>query len=64
MLAISRDEVSFFDFASFFRDELGCADALYLDGIISGLAVSPGALDDDTGPFAAAVVADPRNPMP
>lgn len=58
VLAISRDEVSFFDFATFFRDELGCADALYLDGIISGLSVTRGAADDDTGPFAAAVVAE------
>ena len=59
VLAISRDEVSFFDFATFFRDELGCSEALYLDGIISGLSVTGGSVDDDTGPFAAAVVGDP-----
>jgi uncharacterized protein YigE (DUF2233 family) len=60
VLAISRDEVSFFDFATFFRDQLGCSDALYLDGIVSGLSVTGSSMDDDTGPFAAAVVADPR----
>jgi uncharacterized protein YigE (DUF2233 family) len=34
--AISNERVNFFDFASLFRDELGCPDALYLDGSISG----------------------------
>src|SRR6478672_3272779 len=35
--AISDAPVEFRDFALFFRDRLGCADALYLDGSISGL---------------------------
>ena len=30
--AISEDRVNFYDFARFFRDGLGAADALYLDG--------------------------------
>jgi len=34
---ISDDPVTFFDFARFFRDKLGCRDALYLDGSISSL---------------------------
>lgn len=33
--AISNARVNFFDFASLFRDELACPDALYLDGSIS-----------------------------
>jgi uncharacterized protein YigE (DUF2233 family) len=33
---LSHDRVNFFDFASLFRDELHCPDALYLDGSISG----------------------------
>ena len=32
---ISKGEVTFYDFASFFRDRLACANALYLDGAIS-----------------------------
>jgi len=36
-LAISNQPVNFYDFASFFRDRLGCSDALYLDGAISSL---------------------------
>lgn len=60
VLVISRDEVSLFDFAVFFRDALGCGDALYLDGVISGLAVEGSSLDEDTGPFAAALVVEPR----
>ena len=35
--AISRDPVSFYAFASLFRDTLGCRDALFLDGTISSL---------------------------
>ena len=35
--AISRAPVSFYDFAAFFRDELGCKNALYFDGDISTL---------------------------
>ncbi|SMD14419.1 phosphodiester glycosidase family protein [Rhizobium sp. RU36D] len=34
---ISEGTVRFHDFATFFRDRLGCADALYLDGTISSL---------------------------
>lgn len=34
---ISEEGVSFGRFARFFRDELGCADALFLDGSVSSL---------------------------
>ena len=34
---ISEDEVTFNEFASFFQRELGCSEALYLDGSISSL---------------------------
>ncbi len=37
VFAISRDPVSFYRFASLFRDKLGCANALFLDGSISSL---------------------------
>ena len=37
VFAISRDPVSFYRFASLFRDTLGCPDALFLDGTISSL---------------------------
>ena len=36
-LAISNGAVNFHDFATFFRDNLGTPDALYLDGAISQL---------------------------
>jgi uncharacterized protein YigE (DUF2233 family) len=35
--AISSDPVNFYEFARFFRDGLGCANALFLDGTISSL---------------------------
>lgn len=35
--ALSAAPVNFYTFATFFRDALGCADALYLDGSISAL---------------------------
>jgi uncharacterized protein YigE (DUF2233 family) len=34
---ISEEAISFGRFARFFRDELGCADALFLDGSVSSL---------------------------
>lgn len=37
IFAISEEPVSFHEFATFFRDDLGCADALFLDGTISSL---------------------------
>lgn len=61
VLVISRDEVSLFDFATLFREVLGCDDALYLDGVISGLAVEGSTADEDKGPFAAAIVVEPRD---
>src|SRR5215475_2245466 len=35
VFALSEDRVDFYDFAVFFRDQLLCQDALYLDGTIS-----------------------------
>jgi len=37
--AISKEPVTFYDFASFFRDELGTPNALYLDGAISEMFI-------------------------
>ena len=37
VFAISRDPVSFYRFATLFRDRLGCANALFLDGSVSSL---------------------------
>ena len=34
---ISEQPVNFYEMASYFRDELRCPDALYLDGVVSGL---------------------------
>ncbi|MCB9767931.1 MAG: phosphodiester glycosidase family protein [Candidatus Omnitrophica bacterium] len=37
VFAISQKPVNLFTFASYFRDRLGCKDALYLDGALSGM---------------------------
>jgi uncharacterized protein YigE (DUF2233 family) len=48
VFVISDDPVSFGRLARFFRDALGCRDALYLDGAISSIWVpSTGRLDHD-----------------
>jgi len=39
VLAISEGDVRFYDFATLFRDALGCRNALFLDGTISALDV-------------------------
>jgi uncharacterized protein YigE (DUF2233 family) len=43
---ISEEGVSFGRFARFFRDALGCDDALYLDGSVSSLWDRPGGRQD------------------
>ena len=37
MFVISEQPVNFYELAIYFRDELHCADALYLDGVVSSL---------------------------
>jgi uncharacterized protein YigE (DUF2233 family) len=37
MFVISNDPVQFYEFASIFKDQLGCKNALFLDGSISSL---------------------------
>ncbi|AXQ31697.1 hypothetical protein D0B54_10600 [Solimonas sp. K1W22B-7] len=61
---ISEQPVSFHEFAVFFRDELRCADALYLDGTVSGLYSRELARNDaraDLGPMIAVVEQIPRD---
>ena len=57
-LALSAEPVRFHEMATFFRDDLGCREALYLDGVISGMA-GPGIPDEMArpGPFAGMLVA-------
>jgi uncharacterized protein YigE (DUF2233 family) len=61
-VAISEGEVRFHDFATLFRDELGCTDALYLDGTVSVLS-APGRRGEahTAGTFGGVlVVSEPR----
>lgn len=60
-LAITNHLVNFHTFARMFRDHLGCEDALYLDGNISGMWVE-GVREFDAGfgPFAGIITASPR----
>ena len=37
VFVISEKPVTFYELASYFRDELNCPDALYLDGVVSSL---------------------------
>jgi uncharacterized protein YigE (DUF2233 family) len=39
-MVVSKVPVRFYDFAAFFRDRLGCANALYLDGTISSVFIA------------------------
>ena len=64
VLAISRDDVNLWTFATLFRDELKCPDALYLDGVISALWAADAGREADLqkGPFAGVITAIPRLP--
>ena len=49
VFVISESPVTFYEFASFFRDSLHCREALYLDGTISSL-YAPKLNREDRGP--------------
>ena len=63
--AISEQPVSFGRFARFFRDALGCRDALYLDGTVSSLWDRRAGRQDDgyeIGPMVAVFARPARGP--
>ena len=63
IFAISEQPVSFGRFARFVRDDLGCPDVLYLDGVVSSLwAPAMGRQDDRTGLGPFVVVLDRSTP--
>lgn len=58
MFVISEQPVNFYELATYFRDELHCADALYLDGVVSSLYSADLQRNDhraDLGPIIAIV---------
>jgi uncharacterized protein YigE (DUF2233 family) len=58
MFVISEQPVSFHELAIFFRDELHCPDALYLDGVVSSLYSTDLQRNDlraDLGPIVGVV---------
>ena len=54
IFAISRREVNFYDFANHFRD-LGCRNALYLDGFVSRMYLPEKDLTDLGGEFGVII---------
>lgn len=40
VFAISLEPISFYDFSKLFRDDLGCDNALFLDGVISRMYIA------------------------
>jgi uncharacterized protein YigE (DUF2233 family) len=59
VFAISESPVTFYEFASFFRDALHCREALYLDGTISSLYAPTLKREDrgsDMGPILGVTV--------
>jgi uncharacterized protein YigE (DUF2233 family) len=51
IFAVSEGDVRFHDLATLFRDELGCRNALFLDGTISALYVPEWHRSDDAYPL-------------
>lgn len=50
-LVMSTKPVNFYEFARFFKDELKCSDALYLDGVVSALYMQEPKLNTQTTPL-------------
>ena len=55
VFVLSGGRVTFHELASFYRDRLQCADALYLDGEISKFYTPRYGWNDGTGQFAAVI---------
>jgi uncharacterized protein YigE (DUF2233 family) len=58
IFVISDQPVNFYEMATYFRDELRCPDALYLDGVVSSLYSADLGRDDsntDLGPIIGVV---------
>lgn len=58
MFVISEQPVNFYELATYFRDELHCTDALYLDGVVSSLYSTDLQRNDsrvDLGPIVGVV---------
>ena len=58
MFVISEQPVNFYELATYFRDELHCRDALYLDGVVSSLYSAELQRNDsraDLGPIVGVV---------
>jgi uncharacterized protein YigE (DUF2233 family) len=58
IFVISEQPVNFYELATYFRDELRCPDALYLDGVVSSLYSSELQRSDsrvDLGPIVGVV---------
>jgi uncharacterized protein YigE (DUF2233 family) len=58
VFVISDDPVSFYELAAYFRDQLKCEDALYLDGAVSALFLPKQGRRDSTvdlGPIVGVV---------
>ncbi len=62
VFAISDDPVSFYEFASLFRDKLRCAEALYFDGNVSSLFAPTLGRNDQHVPLGPIVAVTADNP--
>ena len=64
LFVISSEVVSFYEFATLFRDALGCRNALFLDGTISSLHAPELKRSDDykfpLGPILGVMVDKPK----
>jgi uncharacterized protein YigE (DUF2233 family) len=60
VFAISDEPVTFGEFARLFKDELDCANALFLDGSISSLYAPALGRSDELRPMGPIVAAFPR----
>ena len=54
VFAISREKVNFYDFAAYFKD-LGCTQALYLDGFVSRMYLPEKQWQQTDGDFGVLV---------
>ena len=62
VFAISKSEVNFFDFASFFRDEFACVDALNLESGRSVMTIpyTPNSTDNSSSIVCRYLIFDNR----
>lgn len=58
VVMVMADNVTFYELSSIFRDVFHCDNAVYLDGVVSGMYLGSGEIQDLFGSFGVIIYVD------